>query len=98
MYDANGNFYNYWSDGTIRNMEEGSVGSENATEIYRDYVYESDIRENSKTAKYWHKNGQLSTESLFKNGGFYNAKSWHNNGQLWKKIHYENNLKNFTKY
>ena len=45
MYDANGNFYNYWSDGTIRNMEEGSVGSENATEIYRDYVYESDIRE-----------------------------------------------------
>ena len=45
MYDANGNYYNYWSDGTIRNMEEGSVGSENATEIYRDYVYESDIRE-----------------------------------------------------
>ena len=45
IYDANGVFYNYWSDGTIRNMEEGSVGSENATEIYRDYVYESDIRE-----------------------------------------------------
>ena len=45
MYDANGVFYNYWSDGTIRDMEEGSVGSENATEIYRDYVYESDIRE-----------------------------------------------------
>ncbi len=45
MYDANGNFYNYWSDGTIRNMEEGSVGSENAIEIYRDYVYESDVRE-----------------------------------------------------
>ena len=45
MYDANGNYYNYWSDGTIRNMEEGSVGSEDATEIYRDYVYESDIRE-----------------------------------------------------
>ena len=45
MYDANGNYYNYWSDGTIRNMEEGSIGSENATEIYRDYVYESDIRE-----------------------------------------------------
>jgi hypothetical protein len=45
MYDANGVFYNYWSDGTIRNMVEGSVGSENATEIYRDYVYESDIRE-----------------------------------------------------
>ncbi len=45
MYDANGNFYNYWSDGTIRTMAEGSVGSENATEIYRDYVYESDIRE-----------------------------------------------------
>ena len=45
IYDANGVFYNYWSDGTIRDMEEGSVGSENATEIYRDYVYESDIRE-----------------------------------------------------
>jgi len=45
IYDANGNYYNYWSDGTIRDMAEGSVGSENATEIYRDYVYESDIRE-----------------------------------------------------
>jgi hypothetical protein len=45
LYDANGGLYNYWSDGTIRNMEEGSLGSENATEIYRDYVYESDIRE-----------------------------------------------------
>jgi len=45
MYDANGNLYNYWSDGTIRDMAEGSLGSESANEIYRDYVYESDIRE-----------------------------------------------------
>ena len=41
IYDANGVFYNYWSDGTIRDMEEGSVGSDNATEIYRDYVYDN---------------------------------------------------------
>lgn len=45
LYDADGNMYNYWSDGTIRDMAEGAVGAENAKEIYRDYVYESDVRE-----------------------------------------------------
>lgn len=45
LYDANGNMYYYWSDGTIMDMEEGTVGSENAVELYRDYVYESDVRE-----------------------------------------------------
>jgi hypothetical protein len=45
MYDKDGNEYHYWSDGSIRNLEEGSPGSENAVQIYRDYTYETDLRE-----------------------------------------------------
>jgi hypothetical protein len=45
LKDKNGNFYHYWSDGSIRNMAEGSAGAQNAIEIKRDYVYETDIRE-----------------------------------------------------
>jgi hypothetical protein len=43
--DLNGNTYYYWSDGSIKNMQEGSVGSQYATELKRDYRYESDVRE-----------------------------------------------------
>ncbi len=44
-YDANGNVYHYWSDGTIRDMAEDDPGASAANEIFRDYVYESDVRE-----------------------------------------------------
>jgi hypothetical protein len=44
MYDAKGNKYYYWSDGTIRNMAQGEAGSQNATKLVRDYTYETDIR------------------------------------------------------
>lgn len=45
LYDANGNYYYYWSDGRIMDMAEDDPNAGNASEIYRDYTYESDLRE-----------------------------------------------------
>jgi hypothetical protein len=45
MYDQYGNKYNYWQDGTIRNMAENDPNASKAIEIYRDYTYETDVRE-----------------------------------------------------
>ncbi len=45
LYDANGNPYHYWSDGSIRNLPENDPGAANAIEVYRDYTYETDLRE-----------------------------------------------------
>jgi len=45
LYDKHGNKYYYWNDGTIKNMAQGSVGSQNATTLVRDYTYDTDIRE-----------------------------------------------------
>ncbi len=47
LYDANGNFYNYWSDGTIRDLAEDDINASNAIRLQRDYTYESDVRETS---------------------------------------------------
>lgn len=44
LYDSEGNRYNYWSDGTIRNLPENDANAVNAIEIHRDYTYESDVR------------------------------------------------------
>lgn len=45
MYDANGNQYYYWSDGSIMNMAEDDPFSFNAVPLQRDYTYETDLRE-----------------------------------------------------
>ena len=45
LYDANGVEYNYWSDGSIRNLPENDPNSVNSIVIQRDYVYETDMRE-----------------------------------------------------
>jgi hypothetical protein len=45
LMDANGNRYYYWSDGSIKNMAEGSAGAMFASDLKRDYIYETDIRE-----------------------------------------------------
>ncbi|MDQ3099804.1 MAG: SPOR domain-containing protein [Bacteroidota bacterium] len=45
LYDARGRAYNYWSDGTIRDIPEASDNAANAVIIERDYTYESDVRE-----------------------------------------------------
>jgi hypothetical protein len=45
LYDKNGNFYHYWSDGSIRDIDENDVSAASANLIYRDYTYETDLRE-----------------------------------------------------
>lgn len=45
IYDANGNKYYYWSDGSIRNIDENSPDADQAIRLTRDYEYESDVRE-----------------------------------------------------
>lgn len=45
LKDANGNTYHYWSDGRIMDMAEDSENAASAQQIYRDYVYETDLRE-----------------------------------------------------
>ncbi len=48
LKDRNGNTYYYWSDGSIRDMAQGSGGAQDAHLLNRDYTYESDIRELNK--------------------------------------------------
>lgn len=36
--------YNYWSDGSIRNLPQNSPNAEDAIRIQRDYYYETDIK------------------------------------------------------
>lgn len=43
-FDSYGNQYNYWSDGTLRNLPETKENVSQAVEITRDYLYETDIR------------------------------------------------------
>lgn len=45
FYDANGNHYNYWSDGSIRDLPENHKDAESASVLRRDYDYETDLRD-----------------------------------------------------
>jgi len=44
LYDAYGNKYYFWNDGTIRNLAQTAPNAGSATILQRDYNYESDIR------------------------------------------------------
>ncbi len=44
LVDANGSKYFYWTDGTIRNIDQQSPFSNQAVLMNRDYVYETDLR------------------------------------------------------
>jgi len=44
LTDVNGLTYHYWSDGTIRNMEESVSDPGLSTILHRDYSYETDLR------------------------------------------------------
>lgn len=48
MFDRYGNKYYYWSDGSIKNIDENAIDASLAVNINRDYVYETDIREINK--------------------------------------------------
>jgi len=45
LKDANGNYYHYWDDGTIRNMDQHDSLSSQASIVRRDHSYETDLRE-----------------------------------------------------
>jgi hypothetical protein len=48
LRDRYGNTYYYWSDGSIKNIDESAPTASLAVNLNRDYVYETDIRELNK--------------------------------------------------
>tara|TARA_B110000211_G_C14078483_1_gene553303 strand:- start:511 stop:1878 length:1368 start_codon:yes stop_codon:yes gene_type:complete len=46
--DAEGNTYNYWRDGSIRDINESNINANSAVIISRDYEYESEIKPNGE--------------------------------------------------
>jgi hypothetical protein len=48
LLDRNGNTYYYWSDGSIKNIDEAAPTASLAVNLNRDYIYETDIRELNK--------------------------------------------------
>jgi len=44
LQDSHGRPYNYWTDGTIRNMPESSLNAHESIIVSRNYVYETDLR------------------------------------------------------
>ncbi len=48
LLDKNGNKYYYWSDGSIKNIDEAAPTASLAVNLNRDYYYESDVRELNK--------------------------------------------------
>jgi len=45
LFDANGNRYHYWTDGSIMDRAEDSETAWQAMELQRDYHYETDLRQ-----------------------------------------------------
>jgi hypothetical protein len=48
QYDRYGNKYYYWTDGSIKNIDEAAPTASLAVNLNRDYIYETDIRELNK--------------------------------------------------
>ena len=51
LKDKNGIAYNYWSDGTIRNVAETDTGSASSYIIQRDYKYETTLKDSTANYK-----------------------------------------------
>jgi cell division protein FtsN len=51
LFDEFGNEYNYWSDGSIRNIAETDPNAVDAIVIQRDYKFETDLRESNFDGK-----------------------------------------------
>jgi SPOR domain len=45
LFDANGLRYHYWTDGSIRSLDEADPNAAQALLLNRDYIYETDMRE-----------------------------------------------------
>lgn len=48
LFDANGNRYYYWGDGSIMSLAENDPNKEQAVSLQRDYTYESDLRDENQ--------------------------------------------------
>lgn len=48
MFDAKGNRYYYWSDGSIMSLPEDDPNEEQAIPLQRDYTYETDLRDENQ--------------------------------------------------
>jgi hypothetical protein len=44
LFDATGNKYYYWKDGSIKNIDQNDPNAFSAIPLNRDYVYETDLR------------------------------------------------------
>ncbi len=51
LKDENGISYNYWSDGTIKNVSENDKDAPNATNLNRDYNYETKLIDSTTNYK-----------------------------------------------
>jgi len=47
FYDRNNVEYNYWSDGTIRDIAENDVNADSSVRILRDYTYETQLSDST---------------------------------------------------
>ena len=45
LRDKNGTMYNYWSDGSIRNLEESTANNPLSVSLKRDYKYEAQLKD-----------------------------------------------------
>lgn len=45
LKDAEGNTYNYWSDGSVRSLPQNDTAAYRAIRLHRDYSYETDMRD-----------------------------------------------------
>lgn len=78
LFDKYGNRYYYWTDGTIRNIDQNASNANTAIEIQRDYTYESDVRESNLDGfgKYPERSWAVpvSAGALFKINDYWNFK------------------------
>ncbi|MGZ4036851.1 MAG: hypothetical protein ACXVPQ_03430 [Bacteroidia bacterium] len=51
LKDANGNTYNYWSDGSVRNVPQTTASDPNSAIIHRDYKYETTLKDSAVNYK-----------------------------------------------
>jgi len=49
LFDANGNKYYYWSDGSLMNLDQNAPNASSAIALTRDYKYETDLRKWNST-------------------------------------------------
>jgi hypothetical protein len=48
LVNSSGQTYNYWSDGTIRDLAQSDPNSNLANQLYRDFAFETDLRQMEK--------------------------------------------------